>query len=101
MALTAPQEASGGDGGKKGGVEDPETDLFPFHIHAYRVQAKGLEARIAGRFSLPADQEGTEKEDGHGAPDGPAMLLIFDHAAQIIGQAAGDEKDGQHLKKIG
>jgi hypothetical protein len=28
------------------------------------------------------------------------MLLILDHSAEIIGETARDQKDGEHLKKV-
>jgi hypothetical protein len=88
MELTAPHEAA------------VVTDFLTFHISAARVDAEGLQTGIAGAFGPPADERRGHKEDRHGAPHGPAVLLVPDLPPEVIGEAARDEEDRKHLNEI-
>jgi len=55
-------------------------------------------------MGLPADsahQRSAEKQNHHRRPDGPAVRLVFGHAAEVIRQPAANGEDGQHLQEIG
>ncbi len=56
---------------------------------------------VARRFRPPADHDACHEENGHGSPDRPAVALVLDHPAQIVGKATGYKKDGQDLDEIG
>ena len=56
--------------------------------------------RIARAFGPPAEQHTTDKQDRHRGPNGPAVLLVFHHSAQVISESAADGENGKHLNKI-
>lgn len=55
---------------------------------------------VAAGFGGVGDDDADYKESGHGGPDGPAVTRRAGHAAERVGEAAGDGKDQNHFQKI-
>ena len=100
IELTAPQEASVVIGGEERGIENAEADFLAFHVAVGRGDAELLMNRIARRLRPPAEQHAADKQDDHRRPNRPAVLLVLDHPAEVISQAAADREDRQHLDEI-
>ena len=86
--------------GEQGRVKQSKTDLLAFHV-AHAGDAGRRKARISTAFGPPADQQAGQEQDGHGAPNRPAMLPVPGHQPQVAGQAGWDEKNGQQLGEVG
>ena len=91
----------GGDGGEQRGVEDAEANLFALHVAVGRGDTKRVVDGVAVGLGHPADHDAGEEHRGHRAPYGPAVALVFDHAAEVVGERARDREDREHLEKVG
>ena len=101
MALTAPQEASVVTVANRADPKIPKRTSLPSMFPPSASTPSALESRVACRFGPPADEDPGQEKGKHHPPDGPAVTLVLHHPAQGIGQAAGDEEDGEHLQKVG
>ena len=90
----------GRDGGEEGGIENAEPDFLALHVAVGRGDAELLMNRIARGFRPPAEQHASDKQDRHRGPNRPAVLLVFDHSAEVISEPAADRENGQHLDEI-
>src|SRR5262249_13398417 len=98
MALTAPQEAGGGDDREQRGRGNAEADLLSFHIAA--GEANRSEGVIAVRFRPVADGDAGNEQHGHDRKDGPALTLVADHTTEYVGERRADREDRDHLHEI-
>ena len=89
-----------GHRGKEGGIKDAEAHFLAFHVAGGLVNPQGGQPRVAVGFRPPADQHPHQEEQKHGGPHRPAVLLVPDHAAQVIGQPGGNQEDGEHLEEV-
>ena len=89
-----------GHRGKEGGIKDAEAHFLAFHIAAGLIDPQGRQPRVAVGLRPPADQHPHQEEQKHGGPHRPAVFLVPHHAAQVIGQAGGNQEDGEHLEEI-
>ena len=91
----------GGDRGKQRGIEDAEAHFLAFH-----VAAAGVDAQVCGIADCPTasacqqHQDAADEHHEHRRPDRPAMPLVLDHPAKVIGQPGGDREDREHLNEI-
>ncbi len=60
-----------------------------------------MEDRIARGFLPTGDGDPDEKDRHHGTEDSPALAGVADRLAETPGQPDADQKDRQHLHKIG
>ena len=100
MEFTAPQEASVVMVAKRAELKIPKRTSLPSMLPAAASTPK------ACRRGLPADSahqqiDPAQEDGGHGAPDRPPVALVFHHAPEVIGQAAGNQENGEHLDKVG
>src|SRR4029077_9557546 len=87
-----------GDGGEKRRIEDPEPDLLSLHVAA--SNAETLVDWITIRLCPPAQQDAADKQGHHRCPHGPTVLLILNHAAEVVSESGANREDRQHLDKI-
>ena len=87
-------------GGEKCGVENPEADFLALHVAVRSGDAEMMMDGIAGRFRPPAKHHAAEKQRQHRRPHRPAVVLVLDHAAEVVSQPAADGEDRQHLDEI-
>ncbi len=88
----------GGDNGEQRRGDDAETHLLAFHIAA--GQPERVERVIAMRLGGVAGDDAGDEQDAHHGKDGPALLLIADHAAEHIGERRAERKDRNDLHVV-
>src|SRR4029077_5943242 len=86
------------DRGEKRRTEDPEPDLLALHVAA--GNAETLVDWISIRLCPPAQQDAADKQGHHRCPHGPTVLLILNHAAEVVSESGANGEDRQHLEKI-
>ena len=90
----------GRDGGEEGGVEDAEADFLALHVAVGGIDAEFLVDGIAGGLAVPGDQHAGKEQREHRRPHGPAVPLVFHHAAEVVSQRARDREDREHLQEV-
>ena len=95
----------GGYGGEEGGACSPEANFLPFQV-APGLHGAGvlidivLKLRISPRFGPIRRRDCGQKQERHGAPNGPAMARRAGHAAERVRQAGRNREDQNQLEKV-
>ena len=78
----------------------PKRTSFPSMLPLDGFTPSSSESRIARSFDMPENRAAGQEQDEHRRPHRPSMPLLFDHSAQVIGQAGGDREDRKDLNEI-
>ena len=100
MALTAPHEASVGDGGEQRRGGDAEAHLLALHVARKPVKAEAAHQRRRSGLRPIGERGAGEEQQGHRREDRPALPRIADRLTEGPCQPAADGEDRQHLDKV-
>ena len=75
-----------------------EANLLALHIGWIEPERSKL--RVAGRFWPVAEENARQEQDRHDGVERPALALVFDHAAERVGQRSRDQQDIDDLEEI-